>query len=313
MAAVNPPLHLTLDDVYTGADLGRPFRDLIAEGVVGAGDLEVSAGSGLSVDVAAGSGWVLGLSNPDVQPIYRVRNDATLSVALEGADGSNPRLDAIVAEVRDSAFSGSQSDFRIYAIAGTPAPSPGIGTLPDNHLLLATVTVPAGASTIDGEDIVDYRNRAYIGGGAAALKPSTDYLLCAKNGPIAPAEDVWEAVTEWSTVDDAAPGFDDETGVYTVPTSGLWSVQVSLYTSNNRAVSARLLEDTGAGLQAAEWMNVPAESAIPAGISTSGVSNWTRRYDAGDTIRLDVTSGDNDTLGILSFVGLRVVLLERVD
>lgn len=165
MAVVTPPLYQAIDATYSADDLGLPFRDLIGPGIVGADDLEVTergAGANLSVDVAAGSAWVRGTDSA-TQPTYRCRNDATVNLAIAAADATDDRLDLVVAEVRDAAFSGVSTDWRLRVVTGTPAGSPSAPATPDNALVLATVSVPATDTTIANAQITDNRVRAQVG------------------------------------------------------------------------------------------------------------------------------------------------------
>ncbi len=169
MAEVTPPLFQTIDGEYTGAHLGLPYRNLTTEGIADAGSLAVSqraAGANMSVDVAAGAAWVLGDDLAASQPCYRVYNNATVNLAIAAADGTNPRIDRVVAEVRDAAFSGVSTDWRLRVITGTPAGSPSAPAEPNNCLTLATVSVPAGDTTISTAQITDARVRAMPAHGA---------------------------------------------------------------------------------------------------------------------------------------------------
>lgn len=167
MTIITPPLFQTVSGTYDGADLSRPYRDFICEGVVTATDLEVSergAGANMSVDVSAGSAWVLGDSS-DLQPLYRCHNDGTVNLAVSAADGSNPRIDLVVAEVRDSAFSGVSQDWRLRVVEGTPAGSPSAPATPDSALALAQISIPAADTTISDAQITDVRELARIANG----------------------------------------------------------------------------------------------------------------------------------------------------
>lgn len=159
MTVITPPLYLNVDSEYGAADLGLPWRDLIAEGVVGSTALAVSqraAGANLSVDVAAGVAWIKGDSS-STQPCYRCENDGTVNLAIAAADATNPRIDRVVAEVRDSVFSGVSNDWRLRVITGTPAGSPSAPAIPDSAISLATVSVPALDTTISTGQITDTR------------------------------------------------------------------------------------------------------------------------------------------------------------
>lgn len=126
------------------------------EGVDGAADLKVTGGAvGLSVDVAAGVGFVQGDSVAD-QALYRVRNDAAVNSAafplgaIPAANGANPRLDQIVLRVYDDDADASGTyTARLEVIAGVPTVGAtldnrlGAAALPASAMRLADVLVPA--------------------------------------------------------------------------------------------------------------------------------------------------------------------------
>lgn len=172
MTVISPPLFQTVDSVYTGASLGVPYRDIMSEGVVGVNDMKVAqrgAGANLSVDVAAGVAWIKGDDNANTQPLYRAYNDGTVNLSIAAADGANPRIDRVIAEVRDSSFSGVSQDWRLRVITGTPAGSPSAPALPNNAISLATVSVPALDTTISDAQITDTRPSAVLGFGQARM------------------------------------------------------------------------------------------------------------------------------------------------
>ena len=168
--AMLDPLFMDIDEVYSGDEFGLPYRDLIGEGVVdlAGGDFEVTAGSGNSVDVAAGAAWVEGDTNTARQPTYRCINDATINLGIS-PDPSNPRKVLILIQVTDEAFDGTGRDVEMVALHGTPAASPADPTLPDSAYKVATLTVPAAAADSSAYTITDDRGAASIGGGNLEL------------------------------------------------------------------------------------------------------------------------------------------------
>lgn len=195
MAAVQPPLYIAVNGQVGADELGLPFRDLFGEGVLLSADLKVTqraAGANMSVDVAAGSCWVQGDDSATAQPTYRCRNDAAVNAAVSGADATNPRIDRVIAEVLDSAFSGVSLLWRLRVITGTPtagatlANLTGAGAVPNNALLLANVLVPAASGSVIDANIADVRPFAIVGGGLAisGAKPIADALLSASSASI---------------------------------------------------------------------------------------------------------------------------------
>jgi hypothetical protein len=124
----------------------------IGEGVKGSfntTDLKVTApGTGMTVSVAAGQALVRG-------HYYYNTSAATLNIST--ANATNPRIDAIVINLDPSVNSAV-----LTVVAGTPAASPVAPTLTQTdaavyQFLLATVLVPAAASTIASGNVTDAR------------------------------------------------------------------------------------------------------------------------------------------------------------
>lgn len=169
------PFPLQKSDVLFGQEpLYRLLDDLANEGVVAADDLKVSqkaAGANLSVDVAAGDGYVL-LDTP-YGGVRRVRNDAVSNSGVPGSpnspdwaatfaapDATNPRIDRVVLQVRDSLIdSGGAYDAVLKVVGGaatvgaTLSNLTGAAAVPANSLLLANVLVAAAATTITDAEI----------------------------------------------------------------------------------------------------------------------------------------------------------------
>lgn len=200
MTVESNALFLNIDDVYGADELARPYRDLIGEGIVTGitGQLAVTergAGANMSVDVAAGAAWVLG-DESELQPLYRVRNDATVNLAISAADPTDPRIDIVVLEVLDSVFAGVSDLARLRVVTGTPAPIPSAPATPNTALRLATVDVAAADTSIVDADITEDRTFAMLGGGEALgverldevatleTTASTSYVDLATVGPI---------------------------------------------------------------------------------------------------------------------------------
>lgn len=134
-----------------------------AHGVCGSTDMKVTqaASPGMKVRIAAGLALITGTVSAEQGP-YSVLNDAAYEINLSAADGSNPRLDLIIAQVRDDDYGGSTNDARPFVVTGTPAGSPSDPSLSSypNALVLARVTVAAGATSITNANITDLRTPA---------------------------------------------------------------------------------------------------------------------------------------------------------
>lgn len=160
------PLYMDINNAYSGDEFGLPWRDVMGEGVVGAGDLAVTAGTGNTVNVAAGAVWVVGDTNTNLQPTYRVYNDGVVNKGIT-PDPANPRIVLVVAQITDAGFSGAQRNWAITTIHGTPAVSPVAPALPASAAPLASILVPAAAASSAAYTITNLRTRAQVGGGQA--------------------------------------------------------------------------------------------------------------------------------------------------
>lgn len=148
-----------------------------SHGVILPGDLVVTqrgAGANMSVDVAAGRAVVRSTEASSIAAgAYTFLNDATVNLVVSAADPTNPRIDLVIAQVRDSNYSGASTDARLTVVTGTPAASPVVPAVPDSCVVLAQVAVAAAVGSITNAVITDKRTRAYTLGGLAAYAGST--------------------------------------------------------------------------------------------------------------------------------------------
>lgn len=110
----------------------------------------------MSVDVSAG-GAVVGGTASITQGSYFAYNDAIVNLSISAADATNPRIDVIGLQVRDTEYGESTTDLRLVVITGTPAGSPAVPALPAEFLTLAHVAVAALAASITNAVITDKR------------------------------------------------------------------------------------------------------------------------------------------------------------
>ena len=165
MTVQNPPIFIQAGS-HPAEDVRRFHRSVATllggtEGVVEAGDLEVTEKSGtpdMSVDVAGGAAWIRG-DEATYQGTYFVENRGTTNLTISAADPTNPRIDLVVAKVEDSAYSGATDAWSLAVVTGTPAGSPSAPSAPDNSITLAQVAVAASASSITDANITDTRTR----------------------------------------------------------------------------------------------------------------------------------------------------------
>jgi hypothetical protein len=139
--------------VYTAAEWRKMMRRVRGSGVRKGmlNQLAVTAGAGLQVLVASGQADVLG-------EFYE--NDASKALALEPADGTNPRLDLVVLQL-DVRLPADQPTPAITTerVTGAPLPVPVLPGLTQTATIhqvpLYSVAVAAGASSVGA--ITDYR------------------------------------------------------------------------------------------------------------------------------------------------------------
>lgn len=170
---------------YSAEEDRQALADLVCgEGVVDkqGGDLLVasSGSTNHSITVAAGSAYIENNLNTGETEMYRVLNDAMTDPPLQLAagGGGNPRVDTIIATVRDNQYGGGSDDWFLSVLAGTPNASAALtdagiaasaAAVPDNSLVLGYVRVPVGdtlATIIQASDILDARSN-YLKCGSA--------------------------------------------------------------------------------------------------------------------------------------------------
>lgn len=182
MPEINPPLFVPVQQAYSADELALPWRDIVSEGVVGAGDLLVgprAAGANKSVDVGLGACWIAGDDNPAAQGTYRMRSDSIVNLAIAANASGNPRVDRIIARVYDSTFAGVQNLWALEVLEGVPTAGAtkenalGAIAVPNNAIELARVELANGYADIAAGQIFDARTRYEIaapsGGGWSVL------------------------------------------------------------------------------------------------------------------------------------------------
>ena len=160
MTVKNPAVFLQAGS-HPAEDVRRAFDVFIgagSEGYVTAGDLLVaeSAVPDMGVQIAGGRALIQGTEST-YSGVYMVENRGVATAVITAADVSNPRIDLVCATVEDSAYSGATDAWSISVTAGTPAGSPSAPSLPSNSLLLCTVAVAAGATSILTANLTDGR------------------------------------------------------------------------------------------------------------------------------------------------------------
>lgn len=161
-------------DVLIGARQLRSAFAGLQPGVLEPGDLKVTPGPGLSVDVSAGGAVVGGTINPPRQGRYRIDLDLPMnseSFETGGLGATDPNLDRIaqiVARVYDHQEDNSgETKWRLQVLAGVPTGGATLDnragatpTLPPNSIRIADVRIRPNAGAIIADDIRDRRQWA---------------------------------------------------------------------------------------------------------------------------------------------------------
>ena len=133
------------DRKYNAEQMSTYFDGLVSDGIyqsVG-GKFYVSAGAGLSVNVSTGRALI---------ECHWLKNDNVLTISLDSADVQNDRKDLIVIKLDYSART-----MGVEYISGAESVK---NTETVKYLVIAKITVPAGATTITQANIKDIRGSA---------------------------------------------------------------------------------------------------------------------------------------------------------
>jgi hypothetical protein len=127
-------------------------------GIIKSTSLAVTQNSpvGMSVIIAGGWAAIVGTTQANMGT-YVGYNDADTVVAITTANPTNPRIDLICMTVQDAYYTGAQNNVIFQVVAGTPASSPVVPSVPANSIALAEVAVAAGALSITTGNITDRR------------------------------------------------------------------------------------------------------------------------------------------------------------
>jgi len=133
-----------------------------AGGLVQSGDLAVTQTTVASLGVLVGVGraWMPGTVTANVsgqsystQGQYFALNDAPVTVTLDPANATNPRIDLIYIGAVDTQYGGASDKIWISKVTGAPAATPVVPTLPANSIALGQVAVAANATNVTNANI----------------------------------------------------------------------------------------------------------------------------------------------------------------
>lgn len=279
---------------------GTASANQVPSGVFpGLGAMQVSAGSGLAVTVAAGYCCVAN-SSSSLQGgyIFGLMTSASLTVAA--ADTVNPRTDIVVAYVSDTGDSSSFSAVEI--ITGTPASPPAAPAAPANSLTLASITIPANVVSVASGTITDQRAWVVAPGGILPI-------ATASAAPAVPAAQFMITLDTNQLVQGTGTA-----GVVSVPSILKWAPQLATVTSTVHAASSgaattvasvSVTTDGSTDIEAyCKWPGVVGHSGwITVFVTIDGttvdqavvVSTDSTQPTAGGSLRYFTSSGQSDT------------------
>jgi hypothetical protein len=179
---ISPALgHGPLTQQGTGATTGYDAIDArrwmddpdLGEGVTTYGSFRVSqraAGANLSVDINMDDFAYIRGEAVSLQGTYKAPPHAsTINEPIAAADATNPRIDRVILELKDSTHDASGSNlFQTRVITGTPTGGAsldnltGAGAVPSSAILLADVLVAATDTAISNAEMRD--RRAFVAG-----------------------------------------------------------------------------------------------------------------------------------------------------
>lgn len=145
------------DRLYNAEQMSTYFEGLVSDGIYeNIGDrFVVTAATGMNINIGTGRALIKS---------HWIKNDATLTLALDPADSQYPRVDAVVLRL-DNQESGRNIDVVIKK--GTPMPSPIAPSMSRTNtvyeLLLAYIFVEPRVTTIGQSKISDERSSSYCG------------------------------------------------------------------------------------------------------------------------------------------------------
>jgi len=221
------------DRKYNAEQMSRYFEHILSSGIFKriTDCLKVTAGSGMTLNVAAGAGLI---------DCHWFRAKSAETVTIPTAHAVLPRIDNVVARLD---LSEAARAITLAVVQGTPAESPApvapTRTETVQELVLARVLVPAGASAITADHITDTRDDEAICGYVHSLvdRPvlksfNSRYTATANNTTVAPINIV---------------GFNAGTDLLNVYINGFRAAPGVEYTINPATNSITLMDAIDAG------------------------------------------------------------------
>lgn len=198
MAEANPPWALQNVSTLQANQARKLVEALVGSpGVAEAAALAVTQNGtpNMSVNVAAGAGFVAGTTSPLTQGVYHMFSDSVVNKPLAASNATNPRIDLIVARVQDSFYAGTVDAWDLVVVTGSPAATPVAPAVPASSLVLAEVLVDAAVTSVDNSKITDRRTRA-AGSTATPRGKLVESVATASTTATTTTEVVWAALTK---------------------------------------------------------------------------------------------------------------------
>ena len=255
------------DRIYDADSFSEWLRKFFTTGVF-TGDLQVTATTGMGIQVASGYCNVNG----------KVKMwDTPTSFTLDTADGINPRIDRICIQRNDT-----NRDITLIVKTGTPAPSPSGTALQRSdgiyELCLAEVSIGAGAVSVTQANISDNR---------------TDSDLCGIVTGTVEEIDFTQITAQWQAY--YSEFIENEMADYTEWTTE----QKAAFNEWFSTIQGILGEDEAANLLSMIQENESDISALQGRMTTAETSISTAESDI-DTLQSDMNTANSDIESIES-------------
>lgn len=310
----------------------------ITAGIAGCSDLQITApASGMSVNISAGqvivpgslgsgSGYGIGkgygypvvttnggsvptiASNAHATQIqlttqgayycYSDNSSGAVNLAISAANASNPRIDVVGAQVEDSAYSGSNNDWKLTVITGTAAASPTIPSFPASFVPLALVWVPAASTNVVNGNILDLR---------VAYNRDPFNVSMSLTNPQSVANGAQSTVNFDTVISDVTAGWNAGGSHWVAPVSGVWVLSgESSWTNNNTGVRGQVpIYSSSPDTATFQW------AGPELGSGRTGGGTWMFRLAQGQNAALQVFQTSGGALN-LTYATMRIQLLSVI-
>jgi hypothetical protein len=239
--------------------------------------------------------------------VYVGYNDAAVILTITAADGSNPRIDLIVATVNDQAYAGVTNNITFQVITGTPAGSPTVPSTPTNSIALAQIAVAAGATSVTSGNITDVRVPAI----SDIVQNPIQSIRLTANGSAASSGAVFGATVRPTMVagrnyliDIVLPFTKTTTGTVT------WQLVTSL--GSNTKIACQFSDSVNQSVSV--YTTVAGTAAFPASGSYTTATNYVTRFTgtvtAGTTGRVYLNIGAVSAGTVTPLAGAQLTLTD---